>query len=99
MGKIDKDSKYHISENVVSREIDGEIIVVPLIGGIGDSEDDLFSLNETGREIWKYLDGTQSVNDILLKLKSSFEGEEREIEDDAIGFLEELISRKIIEKV
>jgi len=99
MEKIDKNLKYRLSENVVSREIDGEIIIVPLTGGIGDSEDDLFSLNETGKVLWKYLDGTMSVNDILLKLKNSFEGDDKEVEKDVIGFLEELISRKIVEKV
>ena len=36
------------SEDVVAREIEGEIVIVPLASGIGDMEDELFTLNETG---------------------------------------------------
>ena len=44
---------YVPSEDIVAREIEGELIIVPLAAGIGDMEDELFSLNETGREIWE----------------------------------------------
>ena len=36
------------SEDVVAREIEGEFIIVPLAAGIGDMEDELYSLNESG---------------------------------------------------
>ena len=50
-------SVYIPSEDIVAREIEGEIIIVPLSAGIGDAEDDLFSLNETGRAFWKLWTG------------------------------------------
>ena len=96
MAKIDKRIKYRITENVVSREIDGEIIIVPLTAGIGDAEDDLFSLNDTGKAVWKYLDGTKSVREIIDLLEDQFDG--GSIEDDVNGFLNELLSRKILEE-
>ena len=43
---------YIPSDKIVSREIEGELIIVPLVAGIADMEDELFTLNETGREIW-----------------------------------------------
>ncbi len=93
---IDKNKKYKITENVVAREIEGEIIIVPLTAGIGDAEDDLFSLNDTGKEVWTYLDGTKSVQEIIDLLEDKFEG--GSIEDDVNGFLNELLSRKILEE-
>jgi hypothetical protein len=33
------------SEDVVTREIEGEIIIVPLVAGIGDLEDELVTIN------------------------------------------------------
>ena len=44
---------YVPSEDVVAREIEGEMIIVPIASGIGDMEDELYTLNETGKAIWK----------------------------------------------
>lgn len=45
------DSIYFLSQDVVARDIEGELIIVPLTSGIGDSEDEIFTLNDTGRAI------------------------------------------------
>ena len=34
----------------------GEIIIVPLVAGIGDMEDELFTLNDTVKASWGQLD-------------------------------------------
>ncbi len=99
MTEIDKNLKYRLTENVVSREIEGEIIIVPLTAGIGDSEDDLFSLNETGKAVWGYLDGTNSVLEIIDLLEKKYENDKNGITEDVTGFLSELLSRQIIEAV
>jgi len=43
--KISLDSAYAVSEDVVAREIEGQVIIVPLTAGIGDMEDELYTLN------------------------------------------------------
>jgi hypothetical protein len=40
--KVNLDAAYVPSEDVVAREIEGELIIVPLAAGIGDMEDELF---------------------------------------------------------
>ena len=50
--KVDLDAIYAPSEDIVAREIEGELIIVPLVSGIGDMEDELYTMNETGRAIW-----------------------------------------------
>jgi len=55
---------YARSQDLVEREIEGEIIIVPLTSGIGDLEDELFSLNEVGRDIWARIDGKKLVSKI-----------------------------------
>jgi hypothetical protein len=84
---------YRVSDEVVVREIEGEIIIVPLSGGLGDMEDALYSLNETGRSIWMRLDGQRSVSDIVSELTAEFEADHDEIEADVVGLLTELKSR------
>ena len=85
---------YVPSEDIVAREIEGEIIIVPLVSGIGDMEDELYTLNETGQAIWKLLDGKKSLKEVAAELTEEFEGEE--IIRDVLGFVTELVSKRIL---
>ena len=87
---------YVPSEGIVAREIEGEVIIVPLISGLADMEDDLYALNETGKAIWKLLDGRAKVKDIVENLSREYDADESKIEEDVIGLLSELLKRKII---
>ena len=55
---------YTLSENIVAREIEGEIIIVPLIGGIGEDDEAIYTLNQTGQAIWEQIDGQRSLEKI-----------------------------------
>jgi Coenzyme PQQ synthesis protein D (PqqD) len=90
------DAVYAPSEDIVARTIEGELIIVPLAAGIGDLEDELFTLNETGKAIWDRLDGKKTLGELLKELMSEFEASEGEIEQDLIGLVEELVRRKIL---
>jgi len=87
---------YVPSENVVAREIEGEIIIVPLAAGIGDAEDDLFSLNETGRTFWKLLDGKKTLAQIAKVLAEKYDAPQASIEKDVLGLAAELLKRRMI---
>jgi hypothetical protein len=94
--KADIGATYLPSEDIVVREIEGELIIVPLVSGIGDMEDELFTLNETGRAIWKKMDGRKTLGDIVGDLSSEYEASPGEIERDVIGLAGELLKRGII---
>ena len=88
---------YEPSGDVVAREIEGEIIIVPLVAGIGDIEDELFTLNETGKAIWDKLDGQRSLADVVAELTPEFEeAEDGAIERDVLGLVAELVERKLL---
>ncbi len=84
------------SENVVAREIEGEIIIVSLVSGISDAEDELYALNETGQAIWEKLDGERTLKDVAASLAEEFHTSKDELESDVIGFATELTRRKIL---
>jgi len=88
------DKIYVPSEEIVAREIEGEIIIVPLIAGVGDTDDELYSLNETGRAVWKLLDGDKTLGEIARALSEEFEGQD--IAQDVLGFVHELVKRRIL---
>lgn len=90
------DAVYAPSEDIVARSIEGELIIVPLVAGIGDFEDELYSLNETGKAVWDRLDGKKSLKEVLAELSAEFEAPAWEIEKDLIGLVDELVRRRIL---
>jgi hypothetical protein len=94
--KIDLGKVYRPSEDVVVREIEGEIVIVPLTSGIGDLEDELFTLNETGRAIWARIDGRRTLAAVIEELGAEYEAPEGLIREDVAGLLQELLDRRMI---
>jgi len=90
------DGVYGPSDGIVAREIEGEIIIVPLRAGIGDLEDELYSLNETGRGVWRQLDGVRTLDQVVDALAADYDSPRDEIDRDVRGLLEELLRRKIV---
>ena len=84
------------SEDVVAREIEGDMIIVPLVAGIGDADDELYTLNETGKAIWKKLDGQRSLKQVSVELTDQFSSPAEEIKVDVLGFAVEMIRRGIL---
>ena len=84
------------SEEVVAREIEGDVLIVPLTAGIGNMEDELYTLNPTGRAIWQKLDGKRTLRDVAALLAREFNAPMPEIEGDVLGFANELVQRRIL---
>ena len=84
------------SENVVARVIEGDMIIVPLVAGMGDADDELYTLNETGQTIWQTLDGDKSLSQVAEDLAARFDSPAAEIEKDVLGFAAELTRRGML---
>lgn len=94
--KVNLNDIYKPSEDVVARDVQGEFIIIPITSGISESDDEIFSLNETGRAIWDKLDGKRSLKEVVDILALEFEGTVLEIENDCLGLMEELFKRKMV---
>jgi hypothetical protein len=95
---IDVNSVYVLSDDVVMREIVGEAIIVPIAAGVGDMEDELYTVNEIGRAILLKLDGKRNIKEDITALLTDFEAGDETLTEDVTGFLGELYGRKIIIK-
>jgi hypothetical protein len=84
------------SDDVVAREIEGEIIIVPLVAGVGDAEGELYTLNPSGQAIWQELDGQRTLKDVAALLAGQFSAPLADIESDVLGFAGELTRRGIL---
>ncbi|MBN1560139.1 PqqD family protein [candidate division KSB1 bacterium] len=88
-----------ISEDVVARTVEGEFLIIPIASGVGDMEDELYSLNDCGKAIWDRLDGKKSLAQIKADLMEEYEARPEEIETDVISFVAELLKRKILVRI
>lgn len=96
MENISKKTILKISEDIVAREIEGEIIIIPLVAGIGDLDDELFTLNDTGKAIWKQIDGKTDLATIVSNLADEYPADQRVIEGDVLGLVTELARRRML---
>jgi len=87
---------YLPSEDVVAREIEGELIIVPLTADVGDMDDEIYTLNTVGRAIWERLDGKRNLHQVVKELTASYDAPADEIEKDVLGFTGELLKRRMI---
>ena len=78
------------SQDVVTRTIAGETLLVPIRSGVADL-DSIFALNETGSFVWQAIDGSKTVEEIAAAMAEQFEVSP----DDAARDVAELVGSMI----
>ena len=96
MSKVHLNGIYIPSEEIVARQIEGELIIVPLTAGFGDLEDELYTFNDTGRVVWRLLDGQRDLNAVVAVLAEQFNAPMQEIEQDVLGLVGALLDRQML---
>ena len=85
------DNRYRHDPSIVSREIAGETILVPIRQNVGDLES-IYTLNETGARVWALVDGQRSAGDIRDAIVDEFEVRAEEAGRDVLDLLAQLES-------
>ena len=94
--ELSKGSICEPSENVIAREIEGEILIIPIVGGMVEGDDAIYTLNPTAHAIWNQLDGKNTLEEVVKILSESIESEGDEIKEDVYGLVEEMIELSIL---
>lgn len=82
---------YRKNENIVSRTIGDEVILVPIRKESGDL-DNIFTLNELAAFIWNALDGNTSLEQIGSMITSDYEVTSEDAARDLLGCIADLES-------
>ncbi len=93
---VDLQHIFFKNEDVIIREIEGEYLMVPIASGVGDMEDEMYTLNETGIAIWGKLSPEKSLENIIDELCEEYDADKKEITNDVFGLIEELFKRRIV---
>ena len=89
-GKIFKKKK-----EIVSREIAGETILVPISGKLADMQR-IFSLNPVAEYIWNQLNGKRNLQEISGNILSVFDVNKEQVYADVQEFIAELLKEDLI---
>ena len=78
---------YKKTDDLVTRKIGGETIIVPVSNIVGDLES-IYTLNEVGSLIWELIDGKTSLKVLKEKIQTEFDVPEDIVEQD----IQEIVS-------
>jgi hypothetical protein len=84
-------------ENVVTREIVGETILVPIRRKLVDMQK-LFCLNPVAAFVWERLDGRRTLGEVRDAVLEAFEVAPGEAEADIRAFIAELAAADLIQE-
>ncbi|HTZ17832.1 MAG TPA: PqqD family protein [Dissulfurispiraceae bacterium] len=97
MSNIKKDV-FRKKQEIVSRHIAGETILVPVMGKLAEMQK-IFTLNSVGEFIWSRLDGEKGLQEIRDEIVAAFEVEKEQAAAEIEEFISELMKEDLIEAV
>ena len=98
MQVVASDIRFVRNREVVSRQIEGELIIVPIRRGVGNLNS-LYTLNAVGSVLWDYLADGHTVAEMVERVCEEFEVSEETARADIQEFLDSLVEERLIQFV
>lgn len=97
--EVNLDTVFKISEDIIVRKIENEILLIPLVAEIADLENEFITLNKTGKDVFERINGKKTLKEIEIEIARDYGVSQDEIEKDVVGFIKEMYEAKILNKV
>ncbi len=88
---------YKKSNEFLERTIEKEHIIIPFSSKKAKANNDLYTFNEVGLEIWKRINGKRSVEEISAELYEIFDVPKIVLTKSVHGFMATLVNSGLIE--
>ena len=86
-----RNAKFVIPENVLAREVEGELVVLNL------ETDQYYGLDETGTVMWTLLTSHSSIDEVFEKLVSKYDASAEVIGKDLESLIDGLLKEGLLE--
>ncbi|MFC1948009.1 PqqD family protein [Chloroflexota bacterium] len=80
---------YTKNSNIVTREVAGEMVLVPILKGVSDLAE-IYTMDKVGARIWELIDGVVTVEQITNIITTQYRVTQEQAEADILEFLAEL---------
>lgn len=84
------------NREVVCRQIEGELIIVPIRRGVGDLNS-LYTLNPVGSLLWEFMAEGHTIEEMVRRVCEEFEVTAMQARKDITEFLDSMLEEKLIE--
>jgi hypothetical protein len=98
MGSVQADARFIRNREVVSRQIEGELVIVPIRRGVGDLNS-LYTLNSVGSILWEFMTQSHTVPEMVNRVCDEFEVTSMQAQADIQEFLGSMLEEKLIQPV
>lgn len=96
---LDRNAVFKIkSDSFVSRKVEGETILVPLVSNVADMTG-VLTLNEVASSVFEAINGKSTINEILLQLFEEYDVEIGVLEHDVEQFIKTAQLKQLIEQI
>ena len=88
---VTKESTVVRSRDLLMSSVDDEAVLLGIKSGM------YYGLNPIGSKIWELLSSKIRVSDLIAQLVENYEADEKQITSEVLAFLDQLLSRSLIE--
>jgi hypothetical protein len=88
-------ARFERNPQVVSRNIEGELIIVPIRSGVGDLNS-LYTLNPVGSVLWEFMNESHTVSEMVTRVCDEFEVSADQAQTDIEAFLDSLLAEQLV---
>ena len=96
MVSVEADARFIRNREVVSRQIEGELVIVPIRRGVGDLNS-LYTLNSVGSILWEFMTEGHTVPEMVNRICDEFEVTSMQAQADIQEFLGSMLEEKLIQ--
>jgi hypothetical protein len=93
-----ENARFIRNHDVVARQIEGELIIVPIRRGVGDLNS-LYTLNPVGSVLWDFMTEGHTLDEMVSRVCEEFEVNTSDAHKDIETFLNSLVEEKLVQSV
>jgi Coenzyme PQQ synthesis protein D (PqqD) len=98
MQAVQVSARFIRNHEVVSRQIEGELVIVPIRRGVGDLNS-LYTLNPVGSALWEFMNEGHTLSEMVSRVCDEFEVTSAQAQSDILEFLDSMLEEKLIQAV
>lgn len=96
MQAVQASARFIRNREVVSRQIEGELVIVPIRRGVGDLNS-LYTLNPVGSTLWEFMNEGHTLPEMVNRVCDEFEVTTSQAQSDILAFLDSMLEEKLIQ--